>query len=98
MSNAPQIQTSGSATSARRAEIMLIRLLALEISRTAESMAVAAREVAARRLSTGQLSRTLSALQKDLDHLMPLIRSLGDQGQEEGRQDSLSAHLGNGAA
>jgi len=61
---------------------MLIRLLALEVARTAESMALAAREAASRRLSTGQLSRTLCALQKDMEHLAPLIRSLVDQDQD----------------
>ena len=86
MSNASQIQPSSSSRSVRRAEIMLIRLLALEISRTVESMAVGARAMATRRLSTGQLSRTLSALQKDLDHLTPLIRSLTDTGQGVGIQ------------
>jgi len=98
MSNISQASTLSSSRSVRQAELMLIRLLALEISKTAQSMAVAAREVATRRLSTGQLSRTLSALHKDLDHLTPLIRSLGDQSQEERRQDSPSAHLKDGAA
>ena len=66
---------------------MLIRLLVLEVARTAESMALAAREAARRRLSTGQLSRTLQALQIDMDHLAPLIRSLVDQDQDARSRD-----------
>jgi len=76
----------------------MIRLLALEGARTAESMAIAAREAARRRLSTGHLSRTLDALQKDMDHLTPLIRSLVEEDQKEPAQGPPSARLENGAA
>ena len=69
-------------SSVRTAEIMMVRLLALEVARTAESMALAAHELASRRVSRGQLSRTLQQIQQEMSHLAPLIKSLAEQAQE----------------
>ena len=69
-------------SSVRTAEIMMIRLLALEVERTAESMALAARELTSRRVSKGQLVRTLHHIQQQMNHLAPLMSSLAEQAQE----------------
>ena len=69
----------------RRADNILIRLLALEVARTAESMALVAHEAASRRLSQGHLSRAIKTLRKDMLHLAPTIRSLIDHEEERRR-------------
>jgi hypothetical protein len=61
---------------------MMVRLLALEVARTAESMALAARELSSRRVSKGQLSRTLQQMHEEMKTLAPLISSLTDQAQD----------------
>jgi hypothetical protein len=73
MTDTVKLQAPGSPKFSGRAENMLARLLALEISRTAESIVLVAREASERRLSTGQLGRTLATLRKDLDHVAALI-------------------------